>query len=237
MARKIHNHIERYVYRYSYVQRDFKTFKLMPVFLPTTYKYCQQVLPVYAYKSDSVMLLFTVTICLFLLHAANPCVGNSLCNERFYETGTVCVCNSTYCDNVSSIGQIDTDEYEIYRTSQKTLGFHKSGGKFEIDNAPSGNIIRVNIAEKYQSIIGFGGTFTDATGININELPTQAQTNLLNSYFADDGLGYSLCRVPIGGTDFSTRGYSYDEVNGDGTLQHFELQNEDLEFKVRPKIS
>jgi len=39
-------------------------------------------------------------------------------------------------------------------------------------------------------------------------------------------------RVPMAGSDFSTRKYSYDDVTNDTTLVHFALASEDLEYKV-----
>ncbi|CAG2103828.1 unnamed protein product, partial [Medioppia subpectinata] len=39
-------------------------------------------------------------------------------------------------------------------------------------------------------------------------------------------------RVPIAGTDYSSRPYSYDDVDGDLQLKHFALQKEDLELKI-----
>lgn len=116
----------------------------------------------------------------------------------------------------------------------------------------------------FQDIVGFGGSFTDATGININSLTTDAKKNLLRSYFSETGwkynnhliifaifgwfewqtfllsfdeymlgIEYNLCRVPIGGSDFSPRGYTYnDGHNGDFELNHFQLQPEDLNYKI-----
>jgi glucosylceramidase len=80
--------------------------------------------------------------------------------------------------------------------------------------------------------LGWGGAFTDAAGINIDSLNEQLQEKLLRSYFADDGIEYSLCRVPIGGTDFSTRGYSYDDGDVDEDLVNFALADEDHQYKV-----
>ena len=39
-------------------------------------------------------------------------------------------------------------------------------------------------------------------------------------------------RVPIGGTDFSARLYTYDDFPGDVNLSNFSLTNEDLVYKV-----
>lgn len=57
---------------------------------------------------------------------------------------------------------------------------------------------------------------------------------IYRSYFSDEGLEYSLCRIPIGGTDFSTHGYSYDDNNDepDPTLSNFALAQEDYDLKV-----
>lgn len=49
-------------------------------------------------------------------------------------------------------------------------------------------VIQVNRDTTYQSIIGFGGAFTDAAGINIASLSPSAQDNLINSYFSPDGM-------------------------------------------------
>ena len=36
----------------------------------------------------------------------------------------------------------------------------------------------------------------------------------------------------MAGSDFSTRPYSYDDVEGDVTLEHFSLAEEDVLYKV-----
>lgn len=175
------------------------------------------------------LTLIFISCCVFQPLLAND---SNNCNVRIYPNGQVCVCNSTYCDTVPEIGALQTDEYEIYTTSKDVLGFSKFLGNFTIDDNVTANII-VNISETYQTIIGFGGSFSDSTGININSLPSEAQANLLNSYFGENGIGYNVARVPVGGTDFSIRGYSYDDdVEEDLTLEHFQLQDEDLHYKV-----
>lgn len=43
-----------------------------------------------------------------------------------------------------------------------------------------------------------------------------------------------MLRVPIGGTDFSTRAYAYNELpENDVTLSNFTLAYEDYEYKVK----
>lgn len=57
------------------------------------------------------------------------------------------------------------------------------------------------------------------------------------SYFAPEGIGYNLCRIPIAGSDFSIRPYSYDDVEGDVDLEFFALTDEDINWKVGILIS
>lgn len=61
----------------------------------------------------------------------------------------------------------------------------------------------------YQSILGFGGAFTEATGYAIKKLPLQKQKELIKDYFSLSGNAYNFCRLPIGSTDFSPKSYSY----------------------------
>lgn len=95
------------------------------------------------------------------------------------------------------------------------------------------NLFRVTVdrSKTHQTILGWGGAFTDAAGINIARLPEPAQEKLLQAYFSTDGAEYNLGRVPIGGTDFSVRGYTYAD-DSEGTLDGFSLQEEDYSYKV-----
>ena len=59
------------------------------------------------------------------------------------------------------------------------------------------------------------------------------QTRLVKDYFSSEhGIEYSIGRVPIGGSDFSTRPYSYDDHAGDESLSKFALEPEDLKYKI-----
>ena len=92
--------------------------------------------------------------------------------------------------------------------------------------------LKIDRSKKEQKIIGFGGAFTDATGININSLPLHMATNIIKDYFSVNGIEYSVGRIPIGGTDFSTRSYTYDDAKNDFNFIHFALQEEDIYHKV-----
>jgi glucosylceramidase len=104
----------------------------------------------------------------------------------------------------------------------------------------------VNTSSTYQTILGFGTGFTDSAGYVTSTLSLRLQDTLMRSYFGADGacwcirlyfvcsagLQYTFARVPIASCDFSPLAYSYDDVDGDLTLEHFALPHEDLDYKV-----
>ena len=63
----------------------------------------------------------------------------------------------------------------------------------------------------YQNFLGFGGAFTEASGICYSNLPQSQKDSLIKDYFSTSGLNYTLGRIPIGSTDFSKKSYSYAE--------------------------
>ncbi|CAG2181361.1 unnamed protein product [Oppiella nova] len=74
---------------------------------------------------------------------------------------------------------------------------------------------------------------TDSTGFNIRALPEALQNHLIKDYFSNEGLEYNLIRVPIGGSDFSTHAYSYDDNHKDDfELTHFNLTDDDRNYKI-----
>lgn len=54
----------------------------------------------------------------------------------------------------------------------------------------------------------------------------------ISTYFGPRGIGYSLIRMPMACTDFSTRFYTYAMVENDTSLDNFTLTEEDYVYKV-----
>ena len=48
--------------------------------------------------------------------------------------------------------------------------------------------VTVNRDERFQTVLGFGGAFTDATGINIAKLEPDAQQAIIESVNSNDWL-------------------------------------------------
>ncbi|XP_015783277.1 putative glucosylceramidase 2 isoform X1 [Tetranychus urticae] len=148
----------------------------------------------------------------------------------------VCVCNHDYCDPLPVEPFSSPQSLTIFTTDKSYYRLTKSVVP-ESDlkvNQYSDIKVTLNVFDRFQSIIGFGGAFTDATGININRLTSGAlKDRLIADYFGKDGAEYNIGRVPIGGADFSDRIYSYDDdVVDDFELKHFALAPDDYDYKI-----
>lgn len=158
------------------------------------------------------------------------------CIHRSYGFGSsVCVCNSSYCDNVVPNSEVKKGIYAVYLSDKQGNRLAKSTGKFNFSSEngdTAATPMFINYNKTFQKIIGFGGAFTDAAGINIVSLPVKAQEKLLESYFSPQGIEYNLGRVPMASCDFSTHAYSYDDHPNDTSLLKFVLAEEDLKYKI-----
>ncbi|XP_069191273.1 uncharacterized protein [Procambarus clarkii] len=160
--------------------------------------------------------------------------GRRECNPRsFGSDSVVCVCDASYCDLPGRLTLPDPGHYTVVTSSREGLRFHTDTR--ELEDKPTAGSARLvlDVNDLGQTMLGFGGAFTDAAGINMAGLSAPAQDLLLRSYFDPEGVEYELCRVPIAGTDFSVRPYSYnDDVEDDINLEHFALAEEDRLYKV-----
>ncbi|GMT24735.1 hypothetical protein PFISCL1PPCAC_16032, partial [Pristionchus fissidentatus] len=169
-----------------------------------------------------------------LLLAYLTCALGSPCAKRFYIANQfVCVCNATYCDEYeqtelsSNIAVVFSSSEDGDRMNRWTLKLNKHA-KLLKDSSK----IKIDPRVTYQEIIGFGGAFTDAAGINIMSLSESARERLMETVYGEKGARYSTGRVPIASTDFSTRIYSYNDNTGDENMNKFALTAEDENYKI-----
>lgn len=83
----------------------------------------------------------------------------------------------------------------------------------------------------YQTVEGFGGAFTGAVAENLVDVDQRLIDNLFRSYFSqNDGIGYTIIRNSIGGSDFDLQPWAYNEQPpNDLNLSNFkELDQRDL---------
>ncbi|TRX54901.1 glycosyl hydrolase family 30 [Fulvivirga sp. M361] len=112
---------------------------------------------------------------------------------------------------------------EVYETSamgnklQKLTQFPMEGAAAAIHLLPD---------ETYQTITGFGGSFTEASAYLLNQLSPENRDKILEAYFGESGANYSLTRTHMNSCDFSLSNYSYAPVEGDKELAHFSIDED-----------
>jgi glucosylceramidase len=89
-------------------------------------------------------------------------------------------------------------------------------------------VIALDPGTEYQSVLGFGGSFTESTAYVLNQLSDAKRQEVIDAYFAPTGADYTLTRTHINSSDFSLGNYAYAEVPGDTLLEHFTIE-EDLD--------
>jgi len=114
-------------------------------------------------------------------------------------------------------------EVEVFETSangnqlKKITEFHSGSEVIAVQLLPE---------NKYQTITGFGGSFTEASAYLLNQLSKQNRDLILNAYFGSEGARYSLTRTHINSCDFSLGNYSYAPIEGDKTLENFSIEED-----------
>jgi len=100
--------------------------------------------------------------------------------------------------------------------------------------------LQIDHSKTYQTVVGFGGAFTEAAAINWRLLSQHDQEEVIRRYFAspeEGGLGYTLGRVPINSCDFSPASYNFDNVTGDMDLKNFDMSvKHDVDVGMVPMI-
>ena len=82
--------------------------------------------------------------------------------------------------------------------------------------------VRIYRDRKYQTIRGFGGAFTQASGYSYGLLPKNRQESFAADYFSADGLNYNLGRVHINSCDFALGNYAYLQ-SADDPIDAFDI--------------
>ena len=112
---------------------------------------------------------------------------------------------------------------EVYETSA-------SGNKLtrvsEFSSGASQSNIQLFPEKKYQTITGFGGSFTEASASLLNRLSNENRSKIIEAYFGESGAKYSLTRTHMNSCDFSLTNYSYSPVEGDKELKHFSIKED-----------
>jgi glucosylceramidase len=114
-------------------------------------------------------------------------------------------------------------EVTVYETSESGNALKKVN---EFSTSENKVVIQLNPEEKFQTITGFGGSFTEASAHLLNKLSKENRKKILDAYFSENGANYSLTRTTIASCDFSLKNYTYAKVENDLALEHFTIEDD-----------
>ena len=85
----------------------------------------------------------------------------------------------------------------------------------------------VDSQRRFQTLLGFGGAFTEAAAVTWRGLDAAGQAAFLRDCFdLPHGQGYRLCRVHMNSCDFALGNYAHADVAGDLDLAHFNIDRD-----------
>lgn len=73
---------------------------------------------------------------------------------------------------------------------------------------------------------GFGVALTGASCYMLSKMEKEARKEFLKSIYSKEGLNLSVARLAIGSCDYSAEIYTYDDVPGDISLEHFSVERD-----------
>ena len=115
--------------------------------------------------------------------------------------------------------------------NQKTKLKQQSSISFAAGSSGPAPKIFVDETETYQSIEGFGASFTDSAAYLLNEKvpPSQLNAVMTNLFSHTNGIGVSFVRNPMGASDITRFDYSYDDMPAgqtDPNLTNFSISHD-----------
>ncbi|WP_117882400.1 glycoside hydrolase family 30 protein [Aureibaculum luteum] len=77
-----------------------------------------------------------------------------------------------------------------------------------------------------QKVDGIGGAFNELGWEAIQRLDDKGAKEVIKALFSKDGCNFSMCRIPIGASDYALSYYSHDDVPGDFVMRDFNIDRD-----------
>lgn len=165
------------------------------------------------------------------------------CRLRESKYGYVCVCDENYCDDLNIPLPKKNREFTLVTSSESGERFsYEKGDLYKQSSAPSNasesdTRLEIDSTKVYQKIWGFGGGHPGATTYLLDKLSPNLRKCFYNSFYSRYfGMNYVFIRLPIGGCDFDTEPWAYNEYpENDVNLSNF-TQLDDRELKRNQQL-
>ena len=116
-----------------------------------------------------------------------------------------------------------TKPKEMYKFVEQSEDAVKVYDKKKLDDK-EGVVVYVDETQPLQTWMGFGASITESSAYNLYLLDEERRDDVMTKLFDEDkGIGLTICRQPMGMSDFSLEVHSYDDVEGDVNLEHFSI--------------
>src|SRR5580693_3616247 len=113
-------------------------------------------------------------------------------------------------------------------TNQSQLLAPQAGATFQSGSGTASQTITVDPSTTYQTMTGFGASFTDSSAWLVANSPLRSQI-MTKLFDPANGIGLDFLRQPIGASDFSLSLFSYDDMpagQSDPTLANFSIAHD-----------
>ena len=113
-------------------------------------------------------------------------------------------------------------------TNQSQLLAPQAGATFAPGSSSQSQVITVSPSTTYQTMTGFGASFTDSSAWLVYNSPLRNQI-MTKLFDPNQGIGLDFLRQPIGASDFSQSLFSYDDMPAgqtDPTLANFSIAHD-----------
>jgi glucosylceramidase len=113
-------------------------------------------------------------------------------------------------------------------TNRSQLLAPQAGATFQSGNGSASQTITVDPSTTYQTMTGFGASFTDSSAWLVANSPLRSQI-MTKLFDPANGIGLDFLRQPIGASDFSLSLFSYDDMpagQSDPTLANFSVAHD-----------
>ncbi|MBT2288790.1 glycosyl hydrolase [Paenibacillus albidus] len=106
------------------------------------------------------------------------------------------------------------------QSAEGQIGARKQGG----DHAPANLTLT---GEIFQTLEGFGGCFNELGFVALRHLSGEERAKVMHDLFHPEGeQRFSICRLPIGASDYALEWYSLNETDGDYAMEHFSIERD-----------
>ncbi|HLY42386.1 MAG TPA: chitobiase/beta-hexosaminidase C-terminal domain-containing protein [Terracidiphilus sp.] len=151
-------------------------------------------------------------------------VINAIAIAEGYSNSSVVTGTYTFPLAEGSIGVVlSTQDRTQLMATQTSLGFTNSTAD------ASTNTIVIDPAQQYQTMEGFGASFTDSAAYLLGEVvpPDQLQGAMSDLFTRNgNGIGLSFMRIPMGASDIARSVYSFDDGTTDLNLANFSIAHD-----------